>query len=63
MRISRAALAATVLAGATAVGLGVSAGPAVADSDQMLPIESFGDIAVDAVHPAPNTCASPPATT
>jgi hypothetical protein len=50
MRISRAALAATVLAGVTAVGFGLSIGTAVADSDQKLPIKSFGDIAVDKVH-------------
>ncbi|GIE33605.1 hypothetical protein Ait01nite_066500 [Actinoplanes italicus] len=50
MRISRVALAATVLAGASAMGFGLSVGTASADTDEKLPIKSFGDIAVDAVH-------------
>jgi hypothetical protein len=50
MRYSRPALAAAVLIGATAVGFGLTAGTAVADSDERLPIASFHDIAVDALH-------------
>ncbi|GGN46755.1 hypothetical protein GCM10010109_82260 [Actinoplanes campanulatus] len=50
MRISRVAIATTVLAGATAVGFGLATGTALADSDEKLPITKFGDIAVDAVH-------------
>lgn len=51
MRISRTALAATVLAGITAVGFGVSIGTASAeDVSGRLDIRSFGDIAVDSAH-------------
>ncbi|MBO3740101.1 YncE family protein [Actinoplanes flavus] len=50
MRISRVAIATTVLAGATAAGFGLTTGTALADSDEKLPITTFGDIAVDAVH-------------
>ncbi|MET8147595.1 YncE family protein [Actinoplanes sp. NPDC049668] len=50
MRLVRTALAATVLAGSTAVAFGISVGTAAADTDEKLPITSFGDIAVDAVH-------------
>ncbi|MFC4065751.1 hypothetical protein [Actinoplanes subglobosus] len=50
MRTSRVALAAAVLAGATAIGFGVSIGTASADTFAALPIKSFGDIAVDGVH-------------
>lgn len=47
MRMSRAALAALVLTTSSIVGLGVTTGPALADSHQTLPIDSFNDLAVD----------------
>jgi hypothetical protein len=49
MRISRVALAATVLAGSTALGFVVSAGTATA-AEVDLPVSAFGDLVVDPVH-------------
>jgi hypothetical protein len=49
MRLSRVALAATVLAGSTALGFVVSAGTATA-AEVDLPVSAFGEMVVDPVH-------------